>query len=458
MNASEVLRIVDSLHREKNIDKEIVFRAIESALVSAARKHFGEEADIEFVIDREDGEIAGRCGQEELDYEEVIGRIGAQTAKQVIIQKVREAERDSQILEFNEIVNDLISGTVHRNEGRVTTVTLGGIEAILPRSEQIPGESHQPNERIRALVTEVKPQGSRVKVVLSRTRPKLVQRLFENEIPEIADGVISINAISREPGYRSKVAVSSIDSKVDCVGACVGVRGNRIKMVIDELAGERIDIVRFDEDPQIMIPNSLQPAEVDEVILCRMMGRAIVLVRDDQLSLAIGKRGQNVRLASRLCGWDIEIMTQGELEQQIDRAVQGFSSLERVDEELANRLVGEGYLSYDDLSVIEPEDLMEMGQLTAEQVDTIVAEAEARAEVAEQKAAEAKRIRRAQQAQETKDKEAAERAQAVAAAAAAQVVESAPDNTAETLPSVEGEDASPKEEVPADENPAGGSH
>ncbi len=456
MNASEVLRIVDSLHREKNIDKEIVFRAIESALVSAARKHFGEEADIEFVIDREDGEIAGRCGQEELDYEEVIGRIGAQTAKQVIIQKVREAERDSQILEFNEIVNDLISGTVHRNEGRVTTVTLGGIEAILPRSEQIPGESHQPNERIRALVTEVKPQGSRVKVVLSRTRPKLVQRLFENEIPEIADGVITINAISREPGYRSKVAVSSIDSKVDCVGACVGVRGNRIKMVIDELAGERIDIVRFDEDPQIMIPNSLQPAEVDEVILCQMMGRAIVLVRDDQLSLAIGKRGQNVRLASRLCGWDIEIMTQGELEQQIDRAVQGFSSLERVDEELANRLVGEGYLSYDDLSVIEPEDLMEMGQLTAEQVDTIVAEAEARAEVAEQKAAEAKRIRREQQAQETKDKEAAERAQAVAAAA--QVIESAPDNTAEILPSLEGEDASPKEEVPADENPAGGSH
>ena len=221
MNANEVLRIVDSLHRDKNIEKEVVFRAIESALVSAARKHFGDEADIEFIIDRESGQIAGRNGQEELDYEEVIGRIGAQTAKQVIIQKVREAERDSQILEFNEIINDIITGTVHRNEGRVTTVTLGGIEAILPRSEQIPGESHQPNERIRALVTEVKPQGSRVKIVLSRTRPKMVQRLFETEIPEIADGVISINAISREPGYRSKVAVSSIDSKVDCVGACV---------------------------------------------------------------------------------------------------------------------------------------------------------------------------------------------------------------------------------------------
>lgn len=454
MNSTEVLRIVDSLHREKNIEKEIVFRAIESALVSAARKHFGEEADIEFVIDRENGQIAGRCGQEELDYEEVIGRIGAQTAKQVIIQKVREAERDSQIEEFNEIIDDLITGTVHRNEGRVTTVTLGGIEAILPRSEQIPGESHQPNERIRALVTEVKPQGSRIKVVLSRTRPKFVQRLFESEIPEIADGVITINAISREPGYRSKVAVSSIDSKVDCVGACVGVRGNRIKMVIDELAGERIDIVRWDEDPQIMIPNSLQPAEVDEVILCRMMGRAIVLVRDDQLSLAIGKRGQNVRLASKLCGWDIEIMTQSELEQQIDRAVGGFSSIDGVDEDLANRLVGEGYLSYDDLSVIEPDDLMEMGGLTAEKVDQIVQEAERRAEVAEQQAAADKKLRRETQAQEAREQEAQETAQAASAAATATAVAS---EELESEPSLEAPDADPTEEVSADEDPLSGS-
>ena len=445
MNANEVLRIVDSLHRDKNIEKEVVFRAIESALVSAARKHFGDEADIEFIIDRESGQIAGRNGQEELDYEEVIGRIGAQTAKQVIIQKVREAERDSQIVEFNEIINDIITGTVHRNEGRVTTVTLGGIEAILPRSEQIPGESHQPNERIRALVTEVKPQGSRVKIVLSRTRPKMVQRLFETEIPEIADGVISINAISREPGYRSKVAVSSIDSKVDCVGACVGVRGNRIKTVIDELAGERIDIVRYDEDPQVMIPNSLQPAEVDEVILCQMLGRAIVLVREDQLSLAIGKRGQNVRLASKLCGWDIEIMTQEELEQQIDRAVQGFCSLDGMTDETANRLVGEGYLSYDDLSVIEPPDLMEMGELTAEQVDHIVNQAEARAEEAERVAEEENRQRRAAQ----KAAEAlavAEAAKAKAEAAATAKIEAAAEsntesNTNESAESAESDDA-----------------
>ena len=391
MNANEVLRIVDSLHRDKNIDKEVLFRAIESGLVSAARKHFGEEADIEFNIDRVAGQINGRMGQTILDYEEVIGRIGAQTAKQVIIQKVREAERDSQVLEFNEMIDELISGTVHRNEGRVTTVTLSGIEAILPRSEQIPGEVHQPNERIRAVVTEVKPQGSRVKVVLSRTRPKLVQRLFEQEIPEIAEGVITIKAISREPGHRSKVAVTSIDAKVDCVGACVGVRGNRIKSIIEELAGERIDIVRYDDDPQVLIRNALMPAEVNEVILCRMMGRAIVLVREDQLSLAIGKRGQNVRLASKLCGWDIEIMTQEELEKQIERAVAGFSAIRDVSEELANRLVGEGYLSYADLSVIEPDDLMEMGNLTAEQVEEIVAVAEEREREAERLAQDDRR-------------------------------------------------------------------
>ena len=447
MNASEVLRIVDSLHREKNIEKELVFTAIESALVTAARKHYGEEADVEFVIDRESGEIAGRCEQEELNHEEVIGRIGAQTAKQVIIQKIREAERDSQIEEFSELINDLISGTVNRNEGRVTTVTLGSVEAILPRSEQIPGESYQPNDRIRALVTEVKPQGSRVKVVLSRTRPKLVQRLFESEIPEIADGVITINAISREPGYRSKVAVSSFDVKVDCVGACVGVKGNRIKMVIDELAGERIDIVRFDEDPQVMIPNSLQPADVDEVILCQMMGRAIVLVGDDQLSLAIGKRGQNVRLASKLCGWDIEIMTQPELEQQIDRAVQGFCQIEGIDEELANRLVGEGYLSYDDLEVIEPDDLMEMGSLTAEQVDSIVEKAEVLAQEAEIKAAEEKRARRA--AEQLAAAEAAQQA------AASPVTPPAPaESSAPAAPSEDAADSSAEQaaEPPAAEN------
>ena len=449
MNAGEVLRIVDSLHRDKNIPKELVFAAIESALVSAARKHFGEEADIEFNIDREDGSITGRCGELQLDYEDVIGRIGAQTAKQVIIQKVREAERDAQMIEFDQQINEIVSGTVHRSEGSVTTVTLGSVEAILPRSEQIPGEHYQPNDRVRAVVTEVKAQGSRIKVVLSRTRGVLVQRLFEQEIPEIADGVISINAIAREPGYRTKLAVSSIDSKVDCVGACVGVRGTRIKSIIDELSNERIDIVRYDEDPQVMIRNALQPADVDEVILCKEMGRAIVLVAEDQLSLAIGKRGQNVRLASKLCKWDIEIMTQEELEKQIERAVEGFSALEGVDEDLANMLVGEGFLSYDDLEVIEPDFLMNLGELTMEQVDAIVAQAEVKAEEAEKVMQEQRRLQREQKdrdAQKAREAEAKARAEAEAAKAAE--AEATAENTSESASA--GGDSTPE----ADGKPA----
>ncbi len=269
-----------------------------------------------------------------LDPEEIAERIGAQTAKQVMIQKIREAERDALYDEYDELKGQLVTGVMQRYEGGAATVSLANVEAILPRSEQIPGETHHANERVRATVFEVRKAGSRVKVILSRTRPHLVQRLFEQEIPEIADGVIEIRAMAREPGYRTKVAVSSTDQRVDCVGACVGVRGNRIKNIVDELAGERIDIVRWSDDMQVLIPNALQPAEVEEVILCQMLGRAIVLVREDQLSLAIGRRGQNVRLASKLCGWDIEIMTREELDEQIEQAVAGFASLEGVDDEL----------------------------------------------------------------------------------------------------------------------------
>ena len=449
MNANDLLRIVDSLHREKSIDKEVVFRAIESALVTAAKKHYGEEAEVDFTIDREQGEIVGGVDGNPLDYEEVIGRIGAQTAKQVIIQKVREAERDVLLEEYASLQDQMMSGLVRQHEGGATIVNLGRLDAILPRSEQIPGESHHANERVRAIITEVRTQGNRVKVVLSRTRPLLVQRLFEQEIPEIADNVINIDSIAREPGYRSKVAVSSIDQRVDCVGACVGVRGNRIKNIVDELAGERIDIVRYDEDPQVLIRNALQPAEVDEVILCQMMGRAIVLVREDQLSLAIGRRGQNVRLASKLCGWDIEIMTQEELEEQIDRAVAGYSQLEGVDEELANRLVGEGYLSYDDLSVIEPDDLMAMGELTQEQVDTIIELAEEEAEKAEALAQEQKRLQR-ELARAQADAEAAgvAPAETTAGEAAAATQEAEPAVSEAVAPASEAsEESSPSDET-----------
>ena len=314
-----------------------------------------------------------------------------------MIQKIREAERDTLFAEYEELRGQLVTGVIQRYEGGAATVTLTNVEAILPRGEQIPGETHHANERVRATVYEVKKAGSRVKVILSRTKPQLVQRLFEQEIPEIAEGVIEIRAIAREPGYRTKVAVSSTDQRVDCVGACVGVRGNRIKNIVDELAGERIDIVRYSDDMQVLIPNALQPAEVEEVILCQMLGRAIVLVQEDQLSLAIGRRGQNVRLASKLCGWDIEIMTREELDEQIEQAVAGYSSLEGVESDLAERLVGEGFLSYDDLSVIEPESLMEMGSLTAEQADLIVGQAERKATEAEKAAAEQRRHQREQE-------------------------------------------------------------
>ncbi len=449
MNPNEVLRIVDAIHRDKNIEKEIVFQAIEAALVTAARKYYGEEAEIEINIDREDGAISGVCDGQPLDPEETVGRIGAQTAKQVITQKIREAERDSLHDEYSELLNQMVSGTVQRSEGRATTVALGNVEAILPRGEMIPGETHHANERVRAVVFDVRKDGSRVKVVLSRTRPSFVQRLFEQEIPEIADGVIEVRAISREPGYRSKVAVSSADQRVDCVGACVGVRGNRIKNIVDELSGERIDIVRWNEDLLTLIPNALQPAEVDEVILCRMMGRAIVLVREDQLSLAIGRRGQNVRLGSKLCGWDIEIMTQEELQEQIENAVEGYSSIEGVTAELAEVLVGEGFLSYDDLSVIEPDDLMEMGGLTAEVVDQIVEQAESRAEEAEQAAIAARKRQREEEriAKATEEAEALEKAKEEAAEKAAAEAEGEAPAEGSTEESAEAESADSADEA-----------
>jgi transcription termination/antitermination protein NusA len=431
MDPSELLRIVDTIHRDKNIEKEIVFEGIEAALVSAAKKHYGEEEDVVVQIDRVNGSIQGTHNGVPMDPAEMAERIGAQTAKQVMIQKIREAERDALFSEYEELRGQLVTGVIQRYEGGAATVTLANVEAILPKGEQIPGETHHANERVRATVYEVKKAGSRVKVILSRTKPQLVQRLFEQEIPEIAEGVIEIRVIAREPGYRTKVAVSSTDQRVDCVGACVGVRGNRIKNIVDELSGERIDIVRYSDDMQVLIPNALQPAEVEEVILCQMLGRAIVLVQEDQLSLAIGRRGQNVRLASKLCGWDIEIMTREELDEQIEQAVLGYSSLEGVESELAERLVGEGFLSYDDLSVIEPDALIEMSGLTAEQVDHITQQAELKAAEAEKAAAEQRRKQREQERME-----AAEAAEATATQSAyyadgkpAEMIEQVPEAT-----------------------------
>jgi N utilization substance protein A len=376
----DLVRIVDSIHRDKNISKDILFEGIQSALTTAARKHYPEAAEIEVRIDPDSGAIDATKDGVKMDPAE-LGRIAAQTAKQVIIQKIREAERDSLFDEFEDQRADLVTGTVQRFEGGAVIVNLGKTDAILPRSEQIPGESYHPNERIRAIILDVRKVGQRVKIILSRTHTDFVRRLFELEIPEIADQIIAIRALAREAGYRSKVAVTSIDTKVDAVGACVGVRGTRIKNIVDELGGERIDIVRWNESLQVLIPNALQPAEIDEVMLCHLLGRAIVLVRDDQLSLAIGRRGQNVRLASKLVGWDIEIMTAEELDEVIEKAVKAFERIEAVDVELAERLVEQGILSYDDLSVMEISDLVNTIEgLTEEQAVQIVTQAETLAE------------------------------------------------------------------------------
>jgi N utilization substance protein A len=375
MNGPEVLRIVDAIHRDKNIDKDIVFEGIELAILSAARKHFDEEQEIVVDIDRDSGEPTLLCDGDKLDPDllgDLLGRVSAQTAKQVMIQKIREAERDAIFEEYQDLRTQLVTGTITRIEHGSAIVNLGKVEAFMPRSEQIPGEAHRVNERIRAIIMDVRKSGSRVKIILSRTHPELVRRLFEVEIPEVTDRIIEVRSLAREAGYRSKVAVSCNDNRVDAVGACVGVRGSRIKSIVDELAGERIDIVRWNDSLQILVPNGLQPAEVEDVILCPMLGKVIVLVRDDQLSLAIGKKGQNVRLASKLVGWDIHVLTQERLDEQLDRSITAFSVAPGVDEELAENLVSQGFFTFDDLSVIEPDELMELGGMTREKCDAIV--------------------------------------------------------------------------------------
>jgi N utilization substance protein A len=383
MNGADVLRIVDLMHREKNIPKDVIFEGIQAALQLATEKHYGEEEGIAVTIDRDSGEIKAQRGEQLIDPE-VLGRIAAQSAKQVMIQKIREAECNALYDEYVGMKGDLVHGTVQRFEGGAATITLGKSEAILPRGEQIPGETHHVGERVKAVILEVRKVGHRVKIILSRTHPDFVRRLFENEIPEIADRTIEVKALAREAGYRSKIAVSSIDLKVDCVGACVGVRGSRIKNIVDELGGERIDIVRWNDSLQVMIPNALQPAQIEEVFLYPRLGRAIVLVKEDQLSLAIGRRGQNVRLASKLVGWDIEIMTHDELNEGIEKAENWFRRIPNITDELVESFIEEGFLSYDDLTFLEPAQLAELAGLTDEQATEIIAFAEEAAEHVEE--------------------------------------------------------------------------
>jgi N utilization substance protein A len=383
MNGADVLRIVDLMHREKNIPKDVIFEGIEAALQLATEKHYGDEEGIAVSIDRESGEIHAHKGEQSIDPA-LLGRIAAQSAKQVMIQKIREAECNAIFDEYAAMKGDLVHGTVQRFDGGAATVTLGKSEAILPRGEQIPGETHHVGERVKAVILEVRKVGHRVKIILSRTHPDFVRRLFENEIPEIADRTIEIKALAREAGYRTKIAVSSIDLKVDCVGACVGVRGSRIKNIVDELGGERIDIVRWNDSLQVMIPNALQPAQIEEVFLYPRLGRAIVLVKEDQLSLAIGRRGQNVRLASKLVGWDIEIMTHDELNEGIEKAENWFGLIPNATAAMVETFIEEGFLSFDDLTFLEPAQLAELAGVTEEQAEEMIVYAEEASERVEE--------------------------------------------------------------------------
>ena len=311
MQGSELLRLVDAIHRERNVDKEVLFQALEHALLTAVRKKLGEQARVAVNIDRESGDprIVGPDGDMKLSD---LGRIAAQTAKQVFGQILREAEREVIFSEFDRFQRALVTGTVYRLDGTAVIVNLGRTEGYLPKHEQVRGETYRVGDRILCYVVDVKKIGSRVKIILSRSHPDMLRRLFEREIPEIADGVVDIVALVREAGYKTKVACTSLDPKVDPIGACVGVRGTRIRNIIDELNGEKIDIIRWSDSPEELMINALKPAQINSITLFEDIKKALVVVDEDQLSLAIGKKGANVRLASKLGGWDIDILSEQE--------------------------------------------------------------------------------------------------------------------------------------------------
>ncbi|MBX3357280.1 MAG: transcription termination/antitermination protein NusA [Phycisphaeraceae bacterium] len=392
MNTQEMMRILDSIARDRKIEKSVLVRDLEQAMVSAARKYFNTLDTEEFacVLDPLSGQLRLTRHGEPLEMNpQDFGRIAAQTFKQVMIQRFRDDERQSVFDEFSKRVGDIATGTVQRYEGGSMVVTIDRAEAFMPRSEQIPGEQFQPGDRVRCLVLDVRDVGNQVKIVLSRSHPDFIKRLFEVEVPEVAERIIEIKAMAREAGYRTKIAVSSIDSKVDAVGACVGVRGSRIKNIVDELNGEKIDIVRWNESSQILIQNALKPAEVAEISLCFELGRATVVVRDDQLSLAIGKRGQNVRLAARLTGWDIDILTPVEFNKGLETLSATLQTVPGVTEEMVDRLAALGMISVFDIEEVGAEVLVtELGIEEAASQQMVQTAAVKAREVAEQQAKE----------------------------------------------------------------------
>jgi len=389
----ELLQVADAVAREKSIDRDEVLIAMEQAIQKAGRSKYGHEHDIRAAIDRKTGEIKLTRVQEVVD--EVVeneatqiplkaahrrdpnlkvgdlivdelppidfGRIAAQTAKQVIVQKVRESERKRQFEEFKDRKGEIINGLVKRVEFGNVTVDLGRGEAMLRRDELLPRETFRNGDRVRALILDVREEPRGPQIFLSRTHPDFMAKLFAQEVPEIYDGIIEIKAVARDPGSRAKIAVISHDSGIDPVGACVGMRGSRVQAVVQELQGEKIDIIPWSPDPATFVVNALAPAEVAKVVLDEDSGRIEVVVPDEQLSLAIGRRGQNVRLASQLTGFDIDILTE---EQESKRRQEEFKTRSQmfmdaldVDDVIAQLLVTEGFTSIEEVAYVPTEDL-----------------------------------------------------------------------------------------------------
>ena len=396
---TEMVQIADAVAREKNIDRESVLEAMEQAIQTAGRRKYGMEHDIAAQIDRRTGQISlfkqthvveelaldeetqealpnqilladAQKKDAELQVGDVIkmelppidfGRIAAQTAKQVIVQKVRDAERDRQYEEFKDKVGEIVNGVVKRVEYGNVIVDFGRTEAMIRRDELIPREAFRTGDRIRAYIFDVRREPTGAQVFLSRTHPDFMRKLFAQEVPEIYDGLIEIVSVARDPGSRAKIAVMSHDPSVNPVLSCVGVRGTRVQAVVSELQGERVDIVEYAEDPATFIVNALSSAEVSKVVIDEDNGRIEVVVPDDQLSLAIGRRGQNVRLASQLAGWNIDILTE---EAESDRRTEEFTNLSQmfvdalnVEEVIAHLMVTEGFTSIEEVGYVPVEDL-----------------------------------------------------------------------------------------------------
>ncbi|MEL6751745.1 MAG: transcription termination factor NusA [Pseudomonadota bacterium] len=391
-NRLNMLQIADAVAREKSIEKEIVIDAMEDAIQKAAKSRYGAENEIRATINPRTGEISlerilevveeiedeakqitldeARRMEPEIELggeikEELppitFGRVAAQNAKQVIVQKVREAERDRQYDEYHDKVGQIINGTVKRDEHGHVVVELGRGEGIVRREEKIPREIFKYGDRIRAYIHDVRREPRGPQIFLSRTRPEFMSRLFAAEVPEIYDGLVEIKAVARDPGSRAKIAVISHDSSVDPVGACVGMRGQRVQAVVAELQGEKIDIIQWSQDPATFIVNGLAPAEVQKVVLDEDTQRIEVVVPEDQLSLAIGRRGQNVRLASQLTGWEIDILTEDEesdrRQKEFTERTSLFMEALDVDEVIAQLLVSEGFTSVDEVAYVEVEEV-----------------------------------------------------------------------------------------------------